>query len=187
MTVAEKIAENAKDSNIVATTGFSKSMPAAFDPDGLLKKGDSFTIPATFVWEGDNRNCGRQKFGTNFAEFVVCEITKKDGSKTAFNFFPSSFTKNLFVSEMENGQVKLKLPVLNPSGTAVTKFLEFRGKVERDAEGNITKTDVAFAMEALAGKTIKVTKDTVVKVQKWQAGKALNELKDAHLYEYTLV
>lgn len=190
MTVDERRLENAKNSNIQGGTGWSKSMPAEFDADGLLKKGDVVHIPNEYIWfdpanPNNNWNCGVMRFGNNASEFVICKITHADGTESSFNFFPTSLYKNIFVSEMVNGVVKLKLPVLHPTGSMVDYYLSFRGKAEKDADGNIIKTDVGVAMDAMKGTSFEVTGDEIVKTQKWVNGNAQNELKDTHKFEYT--
>lgn len=172
MTVAEKITENEKNSNITKAASFSKGMPPQFDADSMLQKGDKIVIPDTMpaVYS--------QKFGSNKAEFIVVELIKKDGSKTAFNFFPSSLSKTIFPAEMIDGVAKLKLPVMHPTGDVVDHYLSFRGKSEGE------KNDVQLAMESMLGWTIEVADDLVVRTQKWVDGVAQNELKDTHVFTY---
>lgn len=175
MTVAEKMVENAKNSNISTVATFSKGMPPQFDADGLLQVGDVIIIPSTMpqVYE--------QKFGANKAEFIVVELKKANGTTTAFNFFPASLSKTIFPAEEVAGVVKLKLPVDHPNGTAVDHYLSFRGK------GTAEKTDVQLAMESMLGWSIRIDNDKEVKVQKWVDGKAVNELKTSHVYTYNKV
>jgi hypothetical protein len=173
MTVAEKISENAKNSNISKATSFSKGMPPQFDGDSMLQKGDKIVLPAQLG------EVFSQKFGNNVAEFIVVELVKVNGTKTAFNFFPSMLSKTIFPAEEVNGQVKLKLPVMHPKGDVVDHYLSFRGKSE---DG---KNDVQLAMESMLDWTIEVTDDLTVKTQKWADGKALNELRDTHVFTYT--
>ena len=48
MNVTERIAENAKNSNIsVAEGGFTKSQPRGIDPDAVLNEGDIIMFPET--------------------------------------------------------------------------------------------------------------------------------------------
>lgn len=173
MTVAEKIAENAKNSNIQEVANFSKGMPPQFDGDSMLAEGDKIIMPAQMP------KVYQQLFGTNKAEFIVVELIKKDGTRTSFNFFPSSLSKTIFPAEMVGDVVKLKLPVIHPKGDVVNHYLSFRGK----SEGG--KNDVQLAMESMLGWTIEITGDEVVKTQKWANGNALNELRDTHVFTYT--
>lgn len=171
MTVEERIEQHASDANVKAVASFGKSMPPAFDPDGMLKEGDTFTV------ESLDKIYSRV-FGTTTAEFIPVKVIHADGTESSFDFYPSMLSKTIFPAEMVNGEAKLKLPVLHPKGTIVDKYLSFRGK------GTEEKTDVQLAMESLVGVTIKVTGDTIVKTQKWVNGKAINELKDTHVFTY---
>jgi hypothetical protein len=173
MTVAERIAENAKNSNIQEVTTFSKGMPPQFDGDSMLAEGDKIVMPTQMP------KVYQQVFGNNKAEFIVVELIKKDGTKTSFNFFPSSLSKTIFPAEMVDGVVKLKLPVVHPKGDVVDHYLSFRGKSKGD------KNDVQLAMESMLGWTIEITGDTVFKTQKWANGVALNELRDTHAFTYS--
>lgn len=173
MTVAEKIQENAKNSNITEVQSFSKNLPPQFDGDSMLQKGDKIVMPTTMP------KIYSQIFGTNSAEFMVVELIKADGSRTAFNFFPSSLSKTIFPAEMVNGVAKLKLPVMHPKGDVCNHYLSFRGKKDGD------KSEVQQAIESMLGWTIEITGDDVVKTQKWANGVALNELKDTHVFTYT--
>ena len=180
MTVQERI-ENNKDAK-PASNGFSRTLPEEFNGDAILMEGDIIHIPSKYVFEGDNANVFEQVFGGKVSQFVVCEITKANGEKSAINFFPTQMVKSIFVYEKNNaGEAVLKLPVLNPKGSAPEKMLSFRGK---KAEG---KTDMDLAMNALAGENIKVTGDLKVQTVKWNNGVRTNELKDAHVYTYDIV
>lgn len=172
MTVAEKQAENAKNSNISPVTTFSKGMPPQFDGDSILQVGDKIVIPENMpqVYE--------QKFGENTAEFIVVELVRKDGTKTAFNFFPSSLSKTIFPAEKVDGVVKLKLPVDHPDGDVVNHYMSFRGK------GTEEQSDVQMAMESMLGWVIEIADDKTIPTQKWVKGVAVNELKDVHKYTY---
>jgi hypothetical protein len=175
MTIVEKIAENAKNANIQPATSFSKSMPPQFDADGLLQLGDKIIMPATMP------QIYQQKFGTNIGEFIVVELIKKNGTKTAFNLFPPMFSRTIFPAEMVDGVAKLKLPVRHPKGNVVDHYLSFRGK------GTDEKTDVQLAIESMLGWTIEVKGDEPVKTQKWVNGVATNELKDSHVFTFEKV
>ena len=179
MTLAERRAENAKNTNISAAANFGKKLPEEFGGD-ILRKGDVITLPSEYIFSGNNANVFTQTFGNSEAQFVLATLTR-DGQDSTINFFPSSMTKNIFVSEMVGEKVQLKMPVLRPLGTAVEKIFSFRGK------GTEEKTDFHMAMEAIAGSKIHVAEDTVVKTQKWTDGVAQNALKDTHVYTYDLV
>ena len=179
MTLAERRAENAKNTSISAAANFGKKLPEEFGGD-ILRKGDIITLPSEYIFSGNNANVFTQKFGNSEAQFVLATLTR-DGQDSTINFFPSSMTKSIFVSEMVGDKVQLKMPVLRPLGTAVEKVFSFRGK------GTAEKTDFHMAMEALAGSKIHVAEDTVVKTQKWTDGVAQNSLKDTHVYTYDLV
>ena len=179
MTLAERKAENAKNTSISAAANFGKKLPEEFGGD-ILRKGDIITLPSEYIFSGNNANVFTQKFGKSEAQFVLATLTR-DGQDSTINFFPSSMTKSIFVSEMVGDKVQLKMPVLRPLGTAVEKVFSFRGK------GTAEKTDFHMAMEAIAGSKIHVAEDTVVKTQKWTDGVAQNALKDTHVYTYDLV
>ena len=179
MTLAERKAENAKNTSITAAANFGKKLPEEFGGD-ILRKGDIITLPSEYIFSGNNANVFTQKFGNSEAQFVLATLTR-DGQDSTINFFPSSMTKSIFVSEMVGDKVQLKMPVLRPLGTAVEKVFSFRGK------GTAEKTDFHMAMEAIAGSKIHVAEDTVVKTQKWTDGVAQNALKDTHVYTYDLV
>lgn len=179
MTLAERRAENAKNTSISAAASFGKKLPEEFGGD-ILRKGDIITLPSEYIFSGNNANVFTQKFGNSEAQFILATLTR-DGQDSTINFFPSSMTKSIFVSEMVGDKVQLKMPVLRPLGTAVEKVFSFRGK------GTAEKTDFHMAMEAIAGSKIHVAEDTVVKTQKWTDGVAQNALKDTHVYTYDLV
>lgn len=172
MTVEERVQQNLKDANVKKATSFSKGMPPAFDGDSMLQKGDKFVIPATMP------EVYSRKFGEYTAEFITVELIKANGERTSFDFYPSSLSKTIFPAEMVDGKVTLKLPVMHPKGDVVDHYLSFRGK------GTEEKTDVQLAMESMLGWTIEIADDLVVTTQKWADGKALNELKNTHVFTY---
>lgn len=179
MTLVERRAENAENRNISPAASFGKKLPEEFG-GYILRKGDVITLPSEYIFDGDDANVFTQTFGNHEAQFVLVTLTR-DGVDSTINFFPSSMIKNIFQSEMVNGRVQLKLPVLRPLGTVVEYLFSFRGK------GTEEKTDFHIAMEAIAGAKIKISEDTIVKTQKWTDGVALNALKDTHVYTFDFV
>ncbi len=186
MTLEERREENSKLKGIDVASKFQKSLPEEFGGD-ILRKGDVITLPKEYIFNDKVKgNVFTQEFGKNAngepitAEFILATLTR-NGVDSTINFFPSSMIKNIFVSEMVNDEVQLKMPVLRPLGSAVEKIFSFRGK------GTTEKTDFQMAVESLAGAKIHISEDTVVKTQKWKGGKAQNALKDTHVYTYDLV
>ena len=180
MTVNERIAENAKNSNISESTGFGQSLPTEFN-GSILEVGDVITLPTEYIF-GKGGNVARQTFNGTPADFVVCKLTRADGKEDTINFFPRSMARSNFVYELdENGKCQFVAPVLPNKGTAVDLMLSFRGK------GTAEKTDLALAMDALVGKSIKITAKTTIKTQKWDNGTRVDALRDAHVYTYDLV
>lgn len=52
--------------------------------------------------------------------------------------------------------------VFYPEGTAVTEFLKARNLTEKDACGNLIKSDTQKGVELLAGKKVKVTSKVLI-------------------------
>lgn len=179
MTVQERIVENLKDAASIAS-GFSRSLPAEFSPEGLLKEGDVITLPKKYIFNEDGTNTKANVFTSVFngneTQYITCELTR-NGEKSGINFYPSSLTKRIFVSELKDDKVQL-VEVTSPEGQVPSHILNFRGK------GTEEKTDLHMAMESIAGKSIVITKDVIVKTQKWVDGKAVNQLKDSHKFTY---
>lgn len=182
MTVIEKVAENAKNKNIVEATGFTKSQPTGFDADSILQKDDVIVMPATMP------KVYKQKFGEDaegndiYAEFIVVDVEHEGKATRAINLFPSSFTKNIWPSKKnEDGDIELAGSVLNPKGTAVELYKSFQGKVGEHGE-----TDMQLGVEALLGKKIKVSGQEEIEVQVFRNGKRVNQLKKTNLFTYDL-
>lgn len=177
MTVNERVNSFAGNAAYKVADGFSKSIPMPFEANGL-EVGDVITLPKDY-----SGKIFTQIINGNEAQFVVAEVIKVDGTKSSMNFYPSSLTKSIFPAEMsEDGNVKLKLPVLNPLGQVVSDYLSFRGK------GDDNQSDVAKAMNSFKGKSIKITNRTEIPVQKIgnDAGKIVryNELRNTFQYTY---
>lgn len=183
MTVIEKVAENAKNKNIVEVTGFTKSQPTGFDADSILQKDDVIVMPATMP------KVFKQKFGEDiygnevYAEFIVVDVEHEGKATRALNFFPSSFTKNIWPSKKnEDGDVELLAGgPLNPKGTAVDLYKSFQGKVGENGE-----TDMQLGMQALLGKRIRISSQEQIDIQVFRNGKRVNELKKTNLFTYDL-
>lgn len=183
MTVVEKQQENAKNKNIKVVNGFTKAQPTGFDTDSILGDGDVILMPTTLP------EVGQQIFGQDedgndiYGEFIVVEVENPNKAKRAINFFPSSMTKNIWESQMVDGEVELvdNGGPLNPKGTAVETYTSFQGKTGPNGE-----TDVQLGVEALLGKKITVTLDRKVKIQVYKNGKRVNRLKDTSLLNYNV-
>jgi hypothetical protein len=183
MTVVEKQAENAKNKQIKKATGFTKSQPTGFDTDSILGDGDIVVMPTTMP-EVFQQVFGKDENGDDiYGEFIVVDVENPSKATRAINFFPSCMTKNIWESEMEDGEVELvdNGGPLNPKGTAVELYTSFQGKT-----GNNGETDVQLGVEALLGKRINVKLDRKVKVQVYKDGKRVNRLKDTQLLNYNL-
>lgn len=119
------------------------------------RKGDSFVIPKNPVI------CETQLGGTAY-QYCIVELTKAGGEKVPMRFFPNMLAKVAMSRDADGnylGRVKT-------SGTAAAKFQEFLGQ-----ENSMQK-----AMEALAGKTIKVTDEQEVTILPF--GKSQIDLKN---------
>jgi hypothetical protein len=183
MNVTERIAENAKNSNIsVAEGGFTKSQPRGIDPDAVLNEGDIIMFPETMP------QVMHQDFpgSDNYAEFIVVNVLTPDGKEKGVNFFPSSLTKNIWpaskdektgevVAHIENGPQ-------NPTGSAVELYKSKQGETGPNGE-----TDMTLGMLELLGKKVKVTSKIPVNIQRWRDGERVNELATTNLLQYDLV
>lgn len=152
MTVEERININKGSKDIVmGGTKFSNNMRAPFDPAAQLQIGDKLVFPTSL--EG---RMGTSKFNGNTYEFVVLEVLKKDGSKTAINWFPSTFLKMAFEAEMTaSGIAQNNGNIYETTGTAVDAFLSQRGKADFDPQTNqVIKSDTQKGVEQLLGKTV---------------------------------
>jgi len=152
--------------------------------DGVefARKGDSFTIPnkplilTTII--GGIRQPDNTIVGGTKHKYCVVELTKKSGEKVPMRFFPNMLAK----VAMQRDQDASYLGRVKTSGTASALFQSFVGQ-----EDSMNK-----AMEALAGKTIKVFDEqevTILPYQKSQedfrSGKC--KLEKTRIFVYDLV
>lgn len=183
MTVVEKQQENAKNKAIKKANGFTKSQPTGFDTDSVLGDGDVIIMPTTMP-EVFQQVFGQDEKGDDiYGEFIVVDVENPSKATRAINFFPSSMTKNVWESEMVDGEVELvdNGGPLNPKGTAVELYTSFQGKTGANGE-----TDVQLGVEALLGKKIGVKLERKVKVQVYKNGARVNRLKDTSLLNYNI-
>ena len=162
MTVAERININKGDADItMGGTAFSNVIRAPFDPASQLNEGDVLIFPATITSD----IFGRRSFNGKDYEFMVIEVQKADGTMTSINWFPSTFTKNVFEWKADdNGLLSRTGNVYPATGTAVDAFLSERGHTDY-AEDNKTviKSDTQKGVEKLLGKKVKITERKLYK------------------------
>lgn len=184
MTVAEKQQENAKNAKISKVEGFTKSQPTGFDTDAILDKDDVIVMPSQLP-EVFKQVFGKDADGNDiYAEFIVVDVEHPGKATRAVNFFPSSLTKNIWVSKKdEDGDIVLadNRP-LNPKGTAVELYTSFQGK-----KGPNGETDMQLGMEALLSKKIKISDRIAVDVEAFVNGKRAGKLKKSYVLTYDLV
>lgn len=189
MKMQERIAENAKNSAISAVDGFSKSQPQGFDTDGVLNEGDVILMPAELpkVYKqtfGMRTNPTTGQPEENYGEFIVVDVQDKKGEIRAINFFPSSFTKNIWPAKKEADGTVVTITEngpFNPKGTAVDVYKAEQGKTGPNGE-----TDMEMGVRALLGKKISVDAKTPVDVQRWRNGQTVNEIRTTNLFEYNI-
>lgn len=118
------------------------------------RKGDSFVIPEKPII------CVAEINGNSY-KYCIVELTKANGEKVPMRLFPNMLAKVATSRDAEGnalGRVKT-------SGSAAAKFQEFLGQ----------ENSVGKAMEALAGKTIKVSDEQEVSILPF--GKSQADLK----------
>lgn len=183
MTVAEREQENLKDGKVKEVGGFVKQMPTGFDSDGILDVGDVIEFPATMpkVYQ---REFAKDADGNSiFGEFIVLNVKHAGKVDRAVNFYPSSFTKNIWpAKKTADGTVELDAPngPLTPKGTAVELYLSFKGKSENG------KTDVQLGVEALLGKSVKISQKQEIQTQVFRNGKRENALRKTNLLTFDI-
>ena len=156
MTVENRIKTNKADANIkMGGTAFTSAMRAPFDPSSQLDVGDVLHFPKTI----DAEHFGTQSFRGKNYEFLVISVTKANGTETAINWFPTTFTKNVFEYKLNaNGYAEFTGTVYPANGTAVDAFLAERGNSDFNSEDKIVKSDTQKGVEHLLGKDVKITK-----------------------------
>lgn len=135
------------------------------------RKGDSFVIPERPLI------CETELNGNPY-QYCIVELVKSTGEKVPMRFFPNMLAKVAMSRDAEGnalGRVKT-------SGSAAAKFQEFLGQ-----ENSMQK-----AMEALAGKTIKVADEqevTILPFSKSQADLKKGDavLQKTRVFVYDLV
>lgn len=184
MTVAEREQENLKDGNIKPSEeGFTKTMPVGFDSDSILDLDDVIEFP-TVLPKVYKREFGKDAQGKPiFGEFIVINVKHEGKADRAINFYPTSFSKNIWPAKKnEAGEVELDAPngPLNPKGTAIDLYLSFKGKSENG------KTDVQLGMEAMLGKKVKISQKQEINTQVYRNGKRENALRKTNLLTFDL-
>lgn len=183
MTIAEREQEILKDGKVKEVGGFVKQMPTGFDSDNVLDVDDVIEFP-TVMPKVYQREFAKDADGNSiFGEFIILNVKHAGKDDRAINFYPSSFTKNVWPSKKnESGEVELDAPngPLMPKGTAVDLYLSFKGKSEND------KTDVQLGVEALLGKSVKVSQKQEIQTQVYRNGKRENALRKTNLLTFDL-
>lgn len=183
MTIVEREQENLKDGKVKEVGGFVKQMPTGFDSDSVLDVDDVLVFPAVMpkVYQ---REFAKDADGNSiFGEFIVLNVTHPGKADRAVNFYPSSFTKNIWpAKKAADGTVELDAPngPLTPKGTAVDLYLSFKGKSENG------KTDVQLGVEALLGKSVKISQKQEIQTQVFRNGKRENALRKTNLLTFDL-
>ena len=190
MTVEERKKENDKNQKISIVAGgkFTKSMPEQFDSDGILNEGDIIimpdSMPVVYSQEFGIRTNADGTTSPATGEFIIVNVQNIKGEIRAINFFPSSFTKNIWPAvkdALDEVTTVLEDGPLNPLGTAVDKYLESQGK------GTENATDMQLGVESLLGKKIKISKKKPVDVQAWKNGSPVNRLRKSYQLTYDFV
>lgn len=135
-----------------------RQMESLGDP---LAIGDTFTVPTQFTTISINIGNGEN---ARPVSFILIEVKSLDGSERNYRLFPNSFAKS--VVSIVNGE---RGPRVKTGGTASELFRQF--------------TEVDEAMNALKGKTIKVSACETVQYHDYNSG----ELRTTHIYVYDLV
>lgn len=183
MTIAEREQEALKDGKVKEVSGFVKQMPTGFDSDSVLDVDDVLVFPATMpkVYQ---REFAKDADGNPiFGEFIILNVQHPGKADRAINFYPSSFTKNIWpAKKSSDGTVELDAPngPLTPKGTAVDLYLSFKGKSENG------KTDVQLGVEALLGKSVKISQKQEIQTQVYRNGKRENALRKTNLLTFDL-
>lgn len=160
MTKEERINLNKGDEFVTmgGTTTFNSNLRAPFDPSAQLLVGDVLVFPETITAE----IMGTRRFNGNTYQFMVVEVIKADGTKTAINWFPSSFIRATFEYKMDGDSAVMTGNIFEPKGTAIDLFKQNRGKAEYDDKNNLVESDTQKCVEALLGKKVKVANRTKV-------------------------
>ena len=122
------------------------------------RKDDSFVIPANPII------CETELNGIPY-QYCIVELTKAGGEKVPMRFFPNMLAKVAMARDAEGNALNR----VKTSGTAAAKFQEFLGQ-----ENSMQK-----AMEALAGKTIKVSDEQEVSILPF--GKSRDDLQKGYV------
>lgn len=187
MTVIERINANGTDGSMKMGLGmFSNGMKPVFDGGAALNEGDILIFPT--VAEMGQR-IGSRDFNGNDYEFMVIEVQASDGTTRAINWFPTTFQNPIFIwAEDDDKNLYRTGEVVYPEGTAVTEFLKSRGQAEKDANGNIIKSDTQKGVESLAGKKVKITSKAMMKTTGFVNGQPdHSKLIEKALYHYDFV
>ena len=183
MTIAERESENLKDGKVKEVNYFVKQMPTGFDSDSVLDLGDVIEFP-TVMPKVYQREFAKDADGNPiFGEFIVLNVKHSGKADRAVNFYPSSFTKNIWpAKKTADGTVELDAPngPLTPKGTAVDLYLSFKGKSDNG------KTDVQLGVEALLGKSVKISQKQEIQTQVFRNGKRENALRKTNLLTFDL-
>lgn len=187
MTVAERANSNKVDVNVTmgGISGFTQNLRVPFDPAAQLNIGDVLIFPEKITAD----IMGVRKFNGKEYEFMVITIKKADGTETAINWFPTTFTKVVFVWKADDkGILSRTGEILPMKGTAVDAFLSMRGKAEFDANNNLVKSDTQACVEQLLGKKVKISNKELHKTVGFKDNKQdLSQLVDAAVITYDFV
>lgn len=161
MTVVERVSANAGNANMKMGLGvFSYGMKPIFGGSALLNEGDILMFPPLAEM---GARIGSQSFMGKDYEFLVIEVQDSNGTIRAMNWFPTTFQNPIFEWEKdEDGNLYRTGEIFYPEGTAVEEFLKVRNLPEKDAGGNIIKSDTQKGVELLAGKKVKVTSKVLI-------------------------
>lgn len=184
MTVEQRININRGDANIsMGGTAFGANMRAPFDPAAQLQIGDKLIFPTSL----DGR-MGTNTFRGKKYEFMIVEVLKKDGSKTAINWYPSTFLKMAFEAKMGTAGIAENTgEIYQTAGDAVDAFTKERGNAEYDPQtGKCIKTDTQKGVEQLLGKTVVISDKKVYKTVGFDrdGNRDTTKLVDTPIFKY---
>lgn len=133
------------------------------DQGDPLVEGDVFTIPTDFMSVcGVNNNL--TDFDGNPIQFLLLDVVnEKTGAKKVIHFYPNQLAKVFFPLAPDGSP----LPKVKTSGEVTDAYLEHMD-------------DMHEAVKAIAGRAIKVVKDTPYTVRRYQS----NDTYTSHCYEY---
>lgn len=133
------------------------------DQGDPLVEGDVFTIPTDFMSVCFVKN-NLTDFDGNPIQFLLLDVVnEKTGAKKVIHFYPNQLAKVFFPYD-EAGN---PLPKVKTSGPVTEEYLKHMD-------------DMHEAVKAIAGRAIKVVKDTPLTVRRYQS----TDTYTTHCYEY---